>query len=128
MYLNSRTPNFLRCIYYVRNIFPPSPYTQPIHSHHIIKRYPTPLLFPLLSSFPSEIFLPASENHHNIAVHTALSTTSIISSQIKGLAKGLARGMMMLEEKESVTNGLAEIAEAYEVGWQSGDEDDDSDG
>lgn len=35
----------------------------------------------------------------------------------------------MLEEKESVTNGLAEIAEAYEVGWQSGDEaDDDSDG
>lgn len=35
----------------------------------------------------------------------------------------------MLEENESVTNGLAEIAEAYEAGWQSGDEeDDDSDG
>lgn len=36
---------------------------------------------------------------------------------------------MMPEEKECVTNGLAEIAEAYEVGWQSGDEDeDDSEG
>lgn len=70
-----------------------------------------------------------SDNHHNIAVHTALSTTSIISSQIKGLGKGLARGMMMPEEKECVTNGLAEIAEAYEVGWQSGDEgEDDSEG
>lgn len=35
----------------------------------------------------------------------------------------------MLEEEESVTNRLAEIAEAYEEGWQSGDdEDDDSEG
>lgn len=33
---------------------------------------------------------------------------------------------MFEEEKESITNGLAEIAEAYEEGWQSGDEDDDS--
>lgn len=104
-------------------------HTQPIHSHHITKRYPTPLLFPLLSSFPSEIFLPPSDSHHNIAIHTALSTTSIISTQIKGLGKGLACGMMMLEEeKESVTNGLAGIAEAYEEGWHSGDEDYDSEG
>lgn len=33
----------------------------------------------------------------------------------------------MLEKEESFANGLAEIAEAYEEGWQSGD-DDDSDG
>lgn len=35
----------------------------------------------------------------------------------------------MLEKEESFANGLAEIAEAYEEGWQSGDnDDDDSDG
>lgn len=36
--------------------------------------------------------------------------------------------MMMLEEEESFANGLAEIAETYEEGWQSGDYDDYSDG
>lgn len=35
--------------------------------------------------------------------------------------------MMLEEEKEYVANGLAEIAEAYEEGWQSGDDDDDDD-
>lgn len=35
----------------------------------------------------------------------------------------------MLEKEESFANGLAEVAEAYEEGWQSGDDDDDdSDG
>lgn len=105
----------------------PSLETHTLEQSTHIDRYPTPLLFPFLSSFPSEIFLPASDNHHNIAVHTALSTTSIISAHIKSLGKGLGRGIMMLEEEESFANGLAQIAEAYEEGWQSGNDDDEDD-
>lgn len=127
MQMQCRYLLLLYCIYYLRSISPSLETHTLNHSHHIINRYPTPLLFPLLSSFPLGIFLPASDNHHNIAVHTALSTSSIISAQIKSLGKELGRGMM-LEKEESFANGLAEIAEAYEEGWQSGDDDEDSDG
>lgn len=56
MYLNFRTPNFLRCIYYVRNISPP-PHLRPTHSTHPLTSYhqkiphPPPLSTPVLLPF-----------------------------------------------------------------------------
>lgn len=59
-------------------------------------------------------------------MHTSVSTTSGISKRVKALQK-LASQMADYDEREDLSNGLGEISEAYEEGWQSGSEDDSDD-
>lgn len=60
----------------------------------------------------------------DVAVQTTLSTTSGVSSRVKTLQKIV--GMMAnVVERETLSNDLGEIGEAYEDGWHSGSEDDD---
>ena len=54
-----------------------------------------------------------------MAVTAALSTTSRVSRRIKDLQKVTSRAVN-LDEREALSNGLGEIGEAYEEGWQSG--------
>ena len=101
-------------------------------SHHIGEflltqliphRYHSSLEYPLLDSFPP--IFPFSRDHTHLAVHTSLSTTSRISERIRAL-QGVIKKMGKLDEREALYNGLGEISEAYEQGWQSGsDESDD---
>ena len=54
-----------------------------------------------------------------MAVRASLSTTSHVSRRIKDLQKVVSKAVS-LDEREALSNGLGEISEAYEEGWQSG--------
>ena len=88
----------------------------------MIRRCSITIPFPILDSFPN-IFTTAVESQ--IGVRTSLSTSTRISNQIKNL-RIASRLMTTIEERESLSNNLNELAEAYEEGWD-GDGGDESD-
>jgi len=61
-----------------------------------------------------------------VAVHSRLSTTTGVANRVKVLQAVVDR-MIGLDEREALSNGLGEIAEAYEEGWSSGSDDDSDD-
>ncbi len=87
-------------------------------------RYNSPLEYPLLDSFPRIFALRPDLT--KVAVNTSLSTTSRISSRVKALQKVVSR-MADLDQREALSNGLGEIGEAYEEGWNSGSDEDSDD-
>lgn len=84
-------------------------------------RYYTPLAFPLLDSFPS-IVPQISSPSQSVAVHSSLATSTKISLRIKGLQELVCK-MVSVEERENLSNGLGNLREAYEEGWDSGSDD-----
>ena len=87
-------------------------------------RYQSNLQFQLIDTFP-EIFRTISEGG-SVAVHSSLSTSSTVAKRVKDLQKVVTR-TVGLDEREALSNGLGEIAEAYEEGWSSGSDDDSDD-
>lgn len=87
-------------------------------------RFDTPLKFPLLDSFPSIYREGAGQNE--ISVQTVLSTETTIGSQVKTL-KSLTARSISFDEREALSNSLAEIADAYQDDWSSGSDEDDDD-
>ncbi|KAI4255621.1 MAG: hypothetical protein L6R42_006637 [Xanthoria sp. 1 TBL-2021] len=87
-----------------------------------VERYFSPLPYPLLDSFP-EILVGSASSSPAAAIHGSLSTTSHMSKRTKGLQNMVSR-MVDVVEREALSNGLGEIAEAYEEGWDSGSNDD----
>jgi hypothetical protein len=86
----------------------------------------TALSFSILDSFP-RIYSPvlSSATSTAVSVRTSLSTDTAVALRVKSL-RTVASRFVAVEERESLTNSLAEIAESYEEGWDSGtDEDDD---
>jgi len=61
-----------------------------------------------------------------VAVHASLSTTASVADRIKMLQSVVNRAVG-LDEREALYNGLGEICEAYEEGWESGSDKDDDD-
>ncbi|KAH8595598.1 tubulin domain-containing protein [Bisporella sp. PMI_857] len=91
----------------------------------VIHKSRTPLLFPVLDSFPQIFAQPPSSP--GLSVKTSLSTDTTISSRIKTL-QSIVRRAIGLDEREALSNALGGLAEAYEEGWDSGtDEDEDDD-
>ena len=87
----------------------------------VCTRSRTSLPYSLLDSFPHIYDLTSDK----ASARTALSTDTGISTRIKALRAMVQRGVKV-DEREALSNGLAEIAEAYVEGWDSGsDEDDD---
>ena len=87
----------------------------------VCTRSRTSLPYSLLDSFPHIYDLTSDK----ASVRTVLSTDTGISTRIKGL-RAMVQRSVKVDEREALSNGLAEIAEAYEEGWDSGsDEDDD---
>lgn len=87
----------------------------------VCTRSRTSLPYSLLDSFPHIYDLTSDK----ASVRTGLSTDAGISTRIKGL-RALVQRAVKVDEREALSNGLAEIAEAYVEGWDSGsDEDDD---
>ncbi len=84
------------------------------------ERYYTTLPYPTLDSFP-EIFTIASPASV-VGVHTSLATSTGISRRIKALQKTNIN-LIGLDEREALSNGLSEMGEAYEKGWQSGSDE-----
>jgi hypothetical protein len=83
------------------------------------------LLFPLIDSFPHTL-IGASSHSPNLAVKSALSTTTEVADRIKAIRRVLGRSIG-IEEREDLTNGLGEICDAYEEGYNSGSDTDDDD-
>ena len=78
----------------------------------------------MLDSFPGIFsFKPRPTK---VAVHTCLSTSTGVSRYIKNLRNSAVK-LASQEERENLSNGLGEIGEAYEEGWQSGSEESDDD-
>ncbi|KAL8995189.1 MAG: hypothetical protein Q9169_005022 [Polycauliona sp. 2 TL-2023] len=86
------------------------------------ERYYNPVPYPLLDSFP-EMLVGTGWPGKVAATYGSLSTTSQLSKRTKGLANMVSR-MVDVAEREALSNGLGEIAEAYEGGWDSGSDDD----
>ncbi|KZF24059.1 tubulin nucleotide-binding domain-like protein [Xylona heveae TC161] len=90
----------------------------------ITERFHSGLKFPLLDSFP-RIFKMSSSDEQSVGVYSSLSTESSVAVRIEAL-RGIVGKNVGLDERETLSNGLDEICEAYEEGWHSGsDEDDD---
>lgn len=87
-------------------------------------RYNTSLRFPLLDSYPS--IFSRTTNQLDLGIETTLSSTSLMSSRIKSLRSEVTR-FVAFDEREALSNGLAELADAYQEDWSSGSDDDDDD-
>lgn len=90
----------------------------------ILDRYESSLRFPLLDSYP-RIYSRATDQQ-DIAVLTTLSSNTSMAPRIKDLRSEATR-LVGVEEREGLSNGLAELAEAYREDWSSGSDDDDDD-
>ncbi|KAK2002148.1 misato segment II myosin-like domain-containing protein [Colletotrichum falcatum] len=89
------------------------------------QRYHTDWGFPMLDSFP-EIYLDSGKpSAEPFGVKTSLSTDTFVSAALKTLRTAVS-SYIAVEDREDISNELADLAEAYREGWSSGsDEDDD---
>ncbi|KAI1167822.1 tubulin domain-containing protein [Nemania serpens] len=90
-----------------------------------VHHYFSGLSYPMLDSYPS-IF---KDNHGNrikepLAMRTSISTDTSVMTKVRGLRTAVIR-YIGLEDRETIGNELAEIAEGYKEGWSSGSDDDD---
>ncbi|KAJ4391767.1 mtDNA inheritance, partitioning of the mitochondrial organelle [Gnomoniopsis smithogilvyi] len=93
----------------------------------ISRKYQSTLSYPLLDSFP-EIFRDEDGEalQSNIAITTSLSTDAELSSKLRGLRSTVTR-FIGLEDRETLGNELAEMADEYHEGWSSGSDFGDDD-
>ncbi|KAK1975521.1 misato segment II myosin-like domain-containing protein [Colletotrichum cereale] len=90
------------------------------------QRYHTNRGFPMLDSFP-EIYLGSSSGEPSteaFGVKTSLSTDTSVSAALKALRTAVSSSIGV-EDREDISNELADLAEAYREGWSSGSDDDD---
>lgn len=83
----------------------------------------TPLRFPILDSFPANLFQGAKVGG-NISLLTTLTASSRTADRIKKF-EAIAGRIVGVDERENIVNGLGEIRESYETGWMSDSDFDD---
>lgn len=89
-------------------------------SEAISRGYRSTLNYPLLDSFPCILRDDEGEAlKQNIAVTTSLSTDTELSGRLKSLRSTVTR-LIGLEDRELLSNELAEMADEYHEGWSSG--------
>jgi len=85
------------------------------------------LLFPVLDSFPTILrSWDGTAVKEHAALKTSLTTDSSVMHKVKGLRSAVIR-YISVDERETVGNELADIAEGYKEGWSSGSDDDEDD-
>jgi hypothetical protein len=94
-----------------------------LHSLYYSYSFHTPLRLPILDSFPHDMF-PTPNAGTGVNVFSALTVSTRTSQRIKALAATAARSLSV-DEREALVNGLGEIREFYETGWNSGSDDED---
>ncbi|KAI1384650.1 tubulin nucleotide-binding domain-like protein [Hypoxylon trugodes] len=91
-----------------------------------VHNYRSRVAFPIIDSYPrifQDIYGHAVKDH--VSIQTALSTDSTVTDKVKALRSTVVRSIG-LEDRETIGNELAEIADSYREGWSSdSDEDDD---
>jgi hypothetical protein len=86
-------------------------------------RFHTPLQYPLLDSFPSDM-ITLSMPENKLSIISALTTSTRTAEKIKNL-ESVAGRLITVDERENLVNGLGEIRESYETGWISDSDFDD---
>jgi hypothetical protein len=86
--------------------------------------YHSELPYEVLETFPN-IFENTSTGSL-LAIHSRLSTTTKVANRVKSFKLVVSRSVG-LDEREALSNGLGEIAEAYEEGWSSGSDENSDD-
>ncbi|KAI1465014.1 tubulin nucleotide-binding domain-like protein [Daldinia caldariorum] len=91
-----------------------------------VHNYRSSVAFPIIDSYP-KIFRDSYDHpvKDRVSVRTALSTDSTVTDKVKALRSTVIRSIG-LEDRETIGNELAEIADSYKEGWSS-DSDDDND-
>lgn len=84
-------------------------------SEAISRRFVSKLGYPLPDSFP-HIFRGLEGS---VAVTTSLSTDAALSGRLKSLRSTVTR-LIGVEDREALSNDLAEMADEYHEGWSSG--------
>ncbi|PGH28217.1 hypothetical protein AJ80_00107 [Polytolypa hystricis UAMH7299] len=84
-----------------------------------VQRFHSSLAFPILDSFPHNLFANQGPPGSTVSVRAALTTSSHVGDQIKQLQKFVV-GAVPVDEREMLHNGLGEISESYQEGWDSG--------
>ncbi|KAH8169531.1 tubulin domain-containing protein [Sarocladium implicatum] len=98
--------------------------TRPVPGNPVIRKFQSSLAFPLLDSYPSIYSEGVTEA--GLGLSTVLSTDTAMRGSLRGLREQTA-WLLPMEERETLTNGLDEIADAYQDDWSSGSDDDDDD-
>ena len=88
-------------------------------------RYDSCLQLPLLDTFP-DIYSKKAIGRTSLPILAALSTTSAVATGVQNLQR-LVANVPGLESRETLSNGLAEIAAGYTEGFESGSETDEDD-
>lgn len=90
-------------------------------------RYHSSLAFPLLDSFP-KIFRDDQDHvlDHTVDVTASLTTETSVSGRLKALRSTVSRSIGV-EDRETLSNDLAEMADEYHEGWSSGTDEGDDD-
>ncbi|KAG5983095.1 hypothetical protein E4U55_000851 [Claviceps digitariae] len=91
----------------------------------VIKEYATPTEFPLLDSYPH--IYTSSAGKTSMPIHTVLRTDTSVCVQLRALRAQATRRLIGLDEREGLSNGIAEMADAYQDDWSSGSDNDDDD-
>lgn len=60
-------------------------------------------------------------------LNTFLRTDTSICVQLRALRAQATRRLISLDEREGLSNGIAEMADAYQDDWSSGSDNDDDD-
>ena len=68
--------------------------------------------------------LPTSTPDAGVSVLAGLTSSSRTADALKGL-ESVAGRMIEVDERETLVNGLGEIRESYETGWNSESDFDD---
>jgi hypothetical protein len=89
-----------------------------------LSKHQSNILFPILSSYP-RIFRFGTP-FDSIAVDAKLAASTQVADGIRDLERS-ARLLLPVDESEAICDGLTSMAEEYEEGWSSGDDDDDND-
>ncbi|KAJ0316771.1 hypothetical protein Brms1b_005331 [Colletotrichum noveboracense] len=91
------------------------------------QRYHTEKGFPMLDSFP-HIYPDRSDktSPDTLGTIASLSTDTSVSAAMKELRIAVASSIGV-EDREDISNELADLAEAYREGWSSGSDNDDDD-
>ncbi|KAI0142826.1 tubulin domain-containing protein [Xylariaceae sp. FL1272] len=92
-----------------------------------VHNYRSKLAYPIIDSYP-KIFRDGNGSAitENMGIRTALSTDTSVMDKVKALRTGVIRSIGV-EDRETIGNDLAELAEGYREGWSSGSDDDDED-
>ncbi|KAI1772442.1 tubulin nucleotide-binding domain-like protein [Hypoxylon cercidicola] len=92
-----------------------------------VHNYRSRVAFPIIDSYP-KIFHDAYGHpvKDHVSIRTALSTDSTVTEKVKALRSTVIR-YIGVEDRETIGNELAEIADSYKEGWSSDSDDDDDD-